>query len=166
MDSGQSLKKFLQEKKPVIVEAWFQAILKSYAEEKRPFLQKKEHPFTNPIGSTIHEALTGILTEIIQGENLGRVKDSLEELIRLQAVQDFSPSQAISFLPSLKQIIRKELNTTNLIGAYQGEYDNIAILIDELTIQAFDIYMGCREKIFNLKIKELQRIIKVGSSPI
>lgn len=161
MDDVQNFKKFLQERKPAILEAWFQSMIKTYPAETRPFLRKKEDAFANPIGSTIYETLAGLITEIIQEKNLRRIKDSLEELIRLQAVQDFSPAQAISFLPALKQIIRKELNTANLIDAYQGEYNNFAILIDELTMQAFDIYMGCREKIFNLKVKELKRIIKV-----
>ncbi|MGQ9694218.1 MAG: RsbRD N-terminal domain-containing protein [Thermodesulfobacteriota bacterium] len=160
MNGAQNLKKFLQERKPAILEAWFQILIKAYSAETRPFLQKKEETFTNPIGSTIFEALAGLITEIIQEKKQGRIKDSLEELIHLQAVQDFSPGQAISFLPALKQIIRKELNTANLIDAYQGEYDNLAILIDELTLQAFDIYMGCREKIFNLKVKELIKIRK------
>lgn len=160
MVGAQNLKKFLHERKPAILEAWFQSLIKTYPAETRPFLQKKEEAFTNPVGATIYEALAGLITEIIQGKNLGRIRDSLEELIHLQAVQGFSPGQAISFLPTLKQIIRKEVNTANLINAYQGEYDNLAILIDELTMQAFDIYMSCREKIFNLKVKELRKIRK------
>lgn len=164
MDGNQGLKKFLEEKKPAILEAWFKTMIETYPAEVQVFLQKKEDTFTNPIGSTIYESLTGILEEIIQDRNLPRIKRSIEEIIHLRAVQNFSPSQAISFLPTLKQIIRKELTTTNLVGDYQKEYDNFSFFIDELTMQAFDIYMGCREKIFNLKIKEIQR--KIGSSPI
>lgn len=162
MDGSQGLKRFLQEKKPVILEAWFRSILQSYPEETQPFLHK-EDTFTNPIGSTIQEALAGLLAEIIQDQNLSRTKEALDELIHLRAVQDYSPAQAISFLPALKQVILRELKAANLMDTYQEEYHNLAFLIDELTMQAFDIYMGCREKIFNLKVKELQKIIKLQS---
>lgn len=163
MVGEQSLKKFLQGKKPVILEAWFRNILQSYPEEAQPFLQKKEDTFTNPIGSTIHEALARLLEEIIEDQNLSRTKETLDELIHLRAVQDYSPAQAISFLPALKQIIIRELRAANLMDTYQEEYYNLAFLIDELTMQAFDIYMGCREKIFKLKVKELQKVIKLQS---
>lgn len=164
MDGHQGFKKILEEKKSFILEAWFQTMVKTYPTEVQGFLQKKEDTFTNPIGSTIYDSLAAILEEIIQDKNLHRTKKSIEEIIHLRAVQNFSPSQAISFLPTLKQIIRKELSATNLVGDYQKEYDNFSLFIDELTMQAFDIYMGCREKIFKLKVKEIQR--KIRSSPL
>lgn len=155
----ESFKNFLQERKSVILGIWFETVIKTYPADTRTFLQKKENTFTNPIGSTIYEVLGVVLTEIVQDRNLNKIKESLEELIHLRAVQDFTPGQAISFLPSLKQIIKRELSNANLMGAYHEEYDNFSLFLDELTMQAFDIYMGCREKIFNLKIKELKRII-------
>ncbi len=161
MDGVQSFKKFLQEHKRAILEAWFQSLINIYPAERRDFLRRKEETFTNAIGSSIYEALAKLLGEIIEDKNLGRIEDSLRELIHLRAVEDFSPGQAISFLPTLRQIIKEELRSANLINAYQKEYDHLVNLIDELTMRAFDIYMGCREKIFNLKVKELKRIIKV-----
>ncbi len=161
MSGVESLKKFLQARKPAILETWFQSVINIYPAERRDFLRRKEETFTNPIGSSIYEALAGLLSEIIEDKNLGRIEDALQELIHLRAVEDFSPGQAISFLPTLRQIIREELRSANLINAYQEEYDHLANLIDELTRRAFDIYMGCREKIFNLKVKELKKIIKV-----
>ncbi|MGB9700432.1 MAG: RsbRD N-terminal domain-containing protein [Thermodesulfobacteriota bacterium] len=161
MDNSPCLEKFLRDRKPAILEAWFQNILQSYPAETRPFLLKKEATFTNPIGSTIYEGLAGLLTEILQDKNLGNIKKALADLIHLRAVQDFSPSQAISFLPHLKQVIRRELVAANLMESYQKEYHDLAFFIDDLTMQAFDIYMGCREKIFNLKVKELRKIVKL-----
>jgi hypothetical protein len=161
MDGSQGLEKFLQDRKPAILEAWFQTTLESYPAETRPFLLKKEDTFNNPIGSTIYEALAELLAELMQDKNLGNIKKALEDLIHLRAVQDFSPAQAISFLPRLKQVIRRELVAADLMESYQEEFHNLAFLIDELTMQAFDIYMGCREKIFNLKVKELRKIVKL-----
>lgn len=159
MESGQKLKNFLQKKKSAILEKWFQEVLETYPAKARNFLKNKENTFANPIGSTIYESLKGLLEEVIQGRDLGKINKLLDPIIRLRAVQDLSPSQALSFLPAFKKIVKEELNGVGLASFDQKEIAGLEAMIDYLTLHSFDIYMGCREKIFNLKIKESQRII-------
>jgi hypothetical protein len=80
----------------------------------------------------------------------------LNDIIRIKAVQDFTPSQAVSFLPLLKKVVRDELGSdiqrqhfSEELAAFESQIDNLALL-------SFDIYMKCREKIFELRVNEIK----------
>jgi hypothetical protein len=80
----------------------------------------------------------------------------LEDIIKIRAVQEFSPSEALSFLFGLKKIIRK-----GLLEIYQNnQIISEACIMDEkfdtLYALAFDIYNDCRVKIQEIKMAEIK----------
>jgi hypothetical protein len=92
--------------------------------------------------------------KIPKGVDRERVAPFLDGIIRIRAVQDFSPSQAIAFIFQLKKVIREALDKE--IGEHQLS-DDLLVLeskIDDLALVAFDVYMGCREKIYALSANE------------
>jgi hypothetical protein len=113
--------------------------------------------FTNPVYHTINEELPKIYDYIVD-ENLERDSylAALKNIIRIRAVQDMKPSQAVSFLFRLKEIIFDSvgLRDADLAGRKRlAEYcDNI----DDAVLDAMDIFMEMREKIFDIKIKEIK----------
>jgi hypothetical protein len=78
----------------------------------------------------------------------------LDPIIRIRAVQNFTPSQATSFILSLKKVLRenfaKELRDSQLAREFLEFESNI----DQLCLVAFDIYMQCREKIYQIGANE------------
>jgi hypothetical protein len=77
-------------------------------------------------------------------------------MIRIRAIQNFTASEAVSFIFDLKKVVRKMLdreicdqNLTEELRAYED-------LIDKLGLIAFDVYMKCREKIFEIKATEFR----------
>lgn len=158
MDNGQGLNKFLQKRKSALLNKWFEKILQTYPEETRPFLREKEKTFSNAIGSTLYEALQGLLAEIIHEKDERKIRKFLKEIIQLRAIQDLSPSQALSFLPTLKKIVKEDLVDNNLNISYFKDLEFLNSVIDDLIFLAFDIYMGFRENVFHLKIKELKKV--------
>ena len=76
----------------------------------------------------------------------------MDPLVRIRAVQNFSPSQATSFILSLKKVVithlQKELNDIQIFN----EFLQFESKIDTLILIAFDIYVECREKIYELKV--------------
>jgi hypothetical protein len=56
----------------------------------------------------------------------------------------------------LKEIIKEALGDRILERISSREWMILNGKIDQLTLQALDIYMECREKIHQLKIKELK----------
>jgi hypothetical protein len=69
-------------------------------------------------------------------------------------VQDFLPSQAVFFMFMLKDVVREELATNG--GVLPAETAEFEAAIDRAALQAFDIYMACRERLFQIRIRELQ----------
>jgi len=82
----------------------------------------------------------------------------LDNIIRIKAIQDFTPSQAISFIFDLKKIVREEFKSDNsgFEDRISEELSKLDSRIDNLALEAFDIYMKCREKIYDLRAKEFQ----------
>ncbi len=153
------LKNQLIAKKPVIVKKWFDAVADTYQEHTASFLKKQKAQFTNPVGYTLSEGLEALFDVLLKGLIPDTVKIFLDSIIRVRAIQDFTPSEAVSFIFLLKKIIRQELG--NEILQQPGMNDELAAFdssIDELALYSFDIYMNCREKIYELKANEARNM--------
>ena len=147
------LNDLLVEKKSAILDGWLDRILEVYPPGSRDFFRKNGDPFSNPIGSTIREGIEKLYQEILRPTEAAQSRSVLDPIIRIRAVENLSPSQAIAFIPLLKEIIRDTLRDRILESISPQEWITLNWEIDRLTLQAFDIYMECREKIHQLKIK-------------
>ncbi len=145
----------LLEKKPKILKKWFDLILETYPSDTANFLKGQKNRFDNPVGHTIFEGIEGILEELLQGKDADRIPSFLDNIIRIRAIQDLSPSQAVSFIFLLKKVIREEL--ANEIREHQmhEELFMLESKIDELISISFDIYIKYREKIYKMRANEL-----------
>lgn len=107
-----------------------------------------------------------------------QVKAALDDLIRLRAVQDFTPSQAVGPLFLLKDILRTALLDPGfrrterqdgpvrprgtpprrpsageiLDGCFEAE-----ARLDSLALLALDLYAADRERIFRMRVDEVKR---------
>ncbi len=154
-----SLKDVLQEKKPAIVKKWFEAVLETYHENARGPLGKREAQFTNPVGYNLAHGIEGLFDAIREGLIPDDVSRFLDDMIRIRAVQDFTPSQAVGFIFEVKRVVRKELESEILNDPHIRE--ELAVwdsAVDDLVLFAFDIYMKCREKIYDLKANEARNL--------
>ena len=150
------LKDFLVQRKSTILKKWFDRVLETYPEETQRFLERQKDPFANPVGSTILEGIEGLYDELLKGGGFSKDSFFLDNITRIRAVQDFSPSGAIAFIPFLKKVIRDELprgTGENHLFEDLGEFER---RIDQLTLMAFDIYMACREKLYEIRVNEIK----------
>lgn len=152
------LKDILKEKKPVILKKWFDVIMDTYPTEVAGLLKKQRDRFTGPVGYTIHEGLEGLIDGLIREAPVEEVTPYLDDIIKIRAVQDFSPSQAIAFIFYLKRIIDEELQHVNgrhsVIDA--ATWFAFELKLETLALMSFDIYMEAREKIYELKATEMR----------
>jgi hypothetical protein len=148
------LEKLLSEKGPAILDKWLKLILESYPTDTQRFLKKQKDPFANPVRHTISKEIENTYKELLKGVDRERVSPFLERIIKIRAVQDFSPSQAIAFVFLLKRVIREVLDKE--IREHRLSADLLAFesQIDDLALVAFDVYMRCREKIYALSANE------------
>jgi hypothetical protein len=153
------LRRLLQERKIAIVKSWFDAVTEAYPDDTSRFLKKRKDQFTNPVGYTISDGLEHLFDALLQGMLEDKVSAFLDSIIRIRAVQDFTPSEAVAFIFRLKKVIRQELGDDIL--KQQGVPEELSTFdsaIDDLALYAFDIYMKCREKIYELKANEARNM--------
>jgi hypothetical protein len=154
-----SLKQLLLKKKSSIVNKWYDLTLQTYPKESHGFFAKKDQ-FGNPVGHTISQGIAAIydaLLEVSESDDVPDVSGALESIIRIRAIQDFSPSEAVSFVLGLKSVIREELGIKTLQNGHSEEWAALDERIDGLVLLGFDLYSQCRQKIFDIRVSEVKR---------
>lgn len=150
------LKDLLAEKRPDILAKWLHLIYEAYPPETSRFLRREKDRFANPVGSSIARAVESIYDYLVQGTDPEQTAASLDEIIRIKAVQDFSPGQAVDFLFRLKRVVREhveaEIRELRIPVKELLEFES---KIDGLALHAFSIFVKCREKIYDLKANQI-----------
>jgi hypothetical protein len=151
MSSAQSL----AAKKQEILNSWFQTTVDSYPAETARFIKNQNDPFANPVGQTTYRSLDTLVDALATDAGREVMAKALDPILRIRAVQTFTPSKATSFVFSLKRILRQHLPGDGRdAGVDMNDLDR---QIDEMAMAAFDIYVACREKIYELKATESRK---------
>jgi hypothetical protein len=148
------LVKQLAQKKSAIIKVWFEKVVNTYPIDTAQFLKNQKDPFANPVGQNSLKSLEDIFDLALGGFDPKTARPLIDPIIRIRAIQDFTPSQAVGFLFDLKALIRETVpvEAKKDLKALQA----LDRRIDELSLLAFDIYMQCREKILDLKANEMR----------
>jgi hypothetical protein len=154
-----TLIELLREHQTGIIDRWIEGTLSSYAEDGAVFFRKEKDPFHNPVGHALRSGSQAIFENLLEGIQPDVVCDHLEKIIKIRAIQDFSPSQAIGFVFMLKGAIRRELGNQLLDADYSKALAKMDANIDQLALFSFDIYVKCREQIYELRINEVKRSV-------
>jgi len=153
-----SLENLLLEKRSTLIKKWRDLIIGSYPTDAQRFLKKEKNRFSNPVGQTIAEDVEILFDALTTGDNTEKIPSSLDNMIRIRAVQDFKPSQAVGFVLRLKKIIREELEKNRQeIDTLHDELEVLEERIEDTALQAFDIYTQCRQKLYEIRVNENNR---------
>jgi hypothetical protein len=147
----------LSQKKAAILGRWLAMIYESYPPETAIFLRKEKNRFDNPAGYRISEGLEGLYGALLQEMERDQVLACLDEIIRIRALQNFTPSQALAFIFLLKLVIREELAEEIRKENLAAEFLDLESRIDGLALLGFDVYTKRREKIYEIKADEAKR---------
>jgi len=148
------LESLLLQRSSSVLDKWFDAVLGTYPPDTKRFLKKQKDRFANPVGTTLFKEMESLYQELLRGEDRQNSFAILDRIIRIRAVQDFSPSEAVGFLFSLKAIIRSELESEIRKNDLSEELSRLEDRVDDLVLLAFDIYMKCKEKVFEIRVNE------------
>ena len=151
------LSTLLSQKKAAILGRWLAMIFESYPPETAIFLRKEKNRFDNPAGSRISEGLEGLYGALLQEMDRDEILTCLDEIIRIRALQNFTPSQALAFIFLLKIVIREELAEEIRKENLAAEILDLESRIDGLALLGFDVYTKRREKIYEIKADEAKR---------
>ena len=135
-----------------LVEQWFVQTLESYPHLASPFLASEKDPFRNPVGNALRSGMAILLQELRGNMDAANIAPALDKIVRIRAVQDFTPSEAVGFVFLVRSI---------LLGTNPPRPAMIEAHIDQLALMAFDQYMKCREQIAEVRANEAGRRVRV-----
>ncbi len=147
------LNTLLEQRKTAIVKKWFAATIETYPSDTAKFLKSRKDPFANPVGRTLYQGLEVLFDELLKETDHDVMRSFLDPIIRIRAIQNFSPSQATGFIFFLKNVIRDNIKKEDQLFSELLLFES---KIDELGLIAFNLYMNCREKIYELKANEMK----------
>ncbi len=141
-----------------LVDQWVLAVMETYPKESAAFFQNNPDPFANPVGNTIKRSLDLLFDQVIRKHmDTEAAKAALDPIIRIRAVQEFTPAQALSFIFSIKQIIAEKIDSR------KKETEMHAMIeanVDALMLMALDIYSACKQQIYTLRINETKARVR------
>lgn len=142
--------------KKAIVNQWFSRLMQTYPADTAQFLLNQKDPFANPVGQNSLKSLGDIFDHLLRGFDGKMARPIIDSIIRIRAIQDFSASQAVGFIFDLKKIIDDEIVADTSDRQIRNALTALHARIDALGLLAFDVYMQCREKIYDLKANEMR----------
>ena len=149
-----SLDGLLFDKRSSIIKKWRDLVISTYPIDTQRFFKREKDRFSNPVGQTIAEDLEILYDQLTKDNDIDKISRSLDNIVRIRAVQDFKPSAAVGFVLDLKRLIRKEIG----VDAGEDEIKDIMEALEErietAALLAFDIYVGCRHKLYELRVSE------------
>jgi hypothetical protein len=151
---AEGLVNLIAKHRATIISKWFDSAIHAYAADTAAFLQSQKDPFANPVGSQTRKSVEGLFDQLVGGMEAGAITACLDPVMRIRAVQTLSPSQATAFIFALKKILRGMLDQQLQESSMVQQFQEIESRIDRLGLAAFDVYMACREKIYELKANE------------
>ena len=151
----------LSEKRPAILKRWLDVTVDTYPAETSLFLKKQKDQFANPVGHTLAQGTEAIFDALLYGDDAEKSEKSasfLDSIMRIKAVQEGAPSRALVFIFLLKAIIREILGQAVQEPSIAEELAALESSIDALGLRAFDSFIKCREKIYELKANETRNM--------
>jgi hypothetical protein len=144
----------LKQNKDAIIKKWLALSIDAYPADTSKFIKSQKDPFANPVGNTFSN-LGPLFDELLNGMDFKTITSHLYPILRIRAVQPIlSSSQSTGFIFSLKKVIRESFKKEFSDNDILKELLIFELKIDELALIAFDIYMKCREQVYEIKANE------------
>jgi hypothetical protein len=148
----------LTQKKSSITDRWLRVIYESYPPETAIFLKREKDRFDNPVGIMVSDGVKSLYKALLVEMETDQVLAALDEIIRIRAIQDFSPSKALAFIFLLKNVIREELaKELHKDRDLAVELLELESRIDGMALLGFDVYTKRREKLNEVKVSEIKK---------
>ena len=109
MGDREELQKFIALNVSSIRQRWHELVLASYPPETAKLLGSQKDQFANPVGHTLKTTIDDVLEGLGSGAAISEIASAFHNLIRIKAVQGFTPADAVSSVLMLKQTVREQV---------------------------------------------------------
>lgn len=152
--SLEGLDEALRNYRERIVDRWVDHVLSTY--ESSTFFKKEKDKFANPVGGNTREALGSLFNLLARNAEPREFVAPLEQIMRIRAIQEFAPSVAVGPIHAVKLITREILEKDKQRRHLVHELHDFEFAVDLAVLAAFDLYMQCRERLYQVRIKEIK----------
>ncbi len=108
------------------------------------------------MGANIRAGLTEVFQLLLAEADQQEFVEPLDQIIRIRAVQEFTPAQAAAPLLDLKWLVRQTFSADEKYRSLLSELTPFDRDVDRIALTAFDIYMHCRDQMYQARIRELK----------
>ena len=140
----------LAARRDAVLDRWIESVINAYPDQTANFLKEQPNRFANPVGASLREGLADIVDGLVTGTDPDDLRQALDLVIRVRAVQEFAPAAAVGFIFDLKKIVRGVVADS---AEVPDEFDHG---IDRLGLAGFEVYMSCREQLWSIRAKEIR----------
>ena len=123
-----------------------------YPEEGRKKIGAKTDQFANPMKHTYLGAIDKLISYLAGSEEFKDHEVYLAEMIQVTAIQAMAPSEALAFIPKFKITARELFKDLEA-----SEFTKLDAQLDALLLDAINVYVRCRERLYEVKLAELKR---------
>lgn len=152
-----TLAQHIRDEKKAVVERWYDMVLATYPTQTAKMWKASKDPFGNPVGQTTLRVLDELTDHLLVWNDAGAICASLDPLVKIRAVQDFSPSKALSFVFFFKKIVRAHFAKAISREGLEAELAEMDGRVDNLALLATDIYVKAREDLYRMRVDEFKR---------
>jgi hypothetical protein len=144
----------LAQRRQAVLDRWRELTLATYPKDTAQFLKSGgRDQFHNPVGARVALGVAALFDYLLGAVEYEAARESLEDVIRVRAIQDFTAARAVGFVPLLKKAVREEFGAAAKDDF--AEFLAFESRVDELTLLAFDLFMQSREKLYELRANEI-----------
>ncbi|MGM0451565.1 MAG: RsbRD N-terminal domain-containing protein [Thermodesulfobacteriota bacterium] len=155
-------RQIFEENRKKWVDKWLDVVIDTYPQESGYFFKETGDPFANPVGATLKRGINELYDVLVASKfDRDAARQALDPMIRLRAVQEFSPAGAIGFLFELKRILASDLEKSR--AREKDIAEKMAVIdsrIDETSLMAFDLYMDCKKKVYELRANQARDSVR------
>lgn len=148
------LSEALSTRKKEILSLWIERTLDSYAAPG--FFKTATDPFANPVGVGIASGLTALFDLLLGNADSQDYRKPLDQVVRIRAVQEFTPAQAVAPFLELKWVVKQVFSNNKDTRPLLTALDAFDCDIDRMALAAFDLYTECREQLYRNRVQELK----------
>ena len=156
--SATLLHEVLWPHKEAMAAKWKDMVNGTYPFETIGFLRTQHNRFANPVGYRTEQAAAIIMDALFtERPDEEALLAAVDDIIRVRAVQDFSPEAAVGVILAMKQVIRDQVRVSDQAQACLPALLALESRIDAVALMAFGVYARCRETLHQMKVDEFKR---------
>lgn len=150
------LQELLADHKKSILNKWIDLVLASYHADAVNIFKKQKNRFANPVGYNVSHALDKLYQAFVDKTDLELITPVLANFVKIRAVQTFSPSEAVSFVYILKQLVKEYCFSEGIDTINLEDWLEFEARADRVAYTVFDLYLASRERLYQVRINEIK----------